>query len=91
MAFSRIHPVAMGLAIGAISGLSTFFMGMLALAFYTGKPLVAMVGTMYVTFNPSMINSALGAVVMFVNAFIGSYIAAWIYNLLIKHFHTRGI
>lgn len=91
MAFSKLHPVALGLSVGVISGLSTLFMGFLAVAFYTGKPLVAMVGTMYVTFNPSFINAALGAVIVFVNGFIGSYIAAWIYNLLIKHFHDRGM
>ncbi len=90
MAFSKIHPVALGLSIGVISGLSTFFMGLLALAFYTGKPLVAMVGTMYVTFNPSLFNSALGAVVVFVNAFIGGYIAVWIYNLLIQYFENSS-
>ena len=83
MAFSKIHPVALGLSVGIISGLSAFFMGMLALAFYTGKPLVAMAGTLYVTLNPSFINSALAGVVVFVNAFIGSYIVAWIYNFLV--------
>ena len=85
MEFSKIHPVALGLAVGVISGLSTFFMGLIALAFYTGKPLVAMVGTMYVTFNPSLFNSFLGALVVFVNAFIGGYIAVWLYNLLLDY------
>ncbi len=90
MEFSKIHPVALGLAVGVVSGLSTFFMGLLALAFYTGKPLVAMVGTMYVTFNPSLFNSVLGALAVFVNAFIGGYIAVWVYNLLIDYFDNSS-
>lgn len=86
MAFGKLHPAYFGASIGIISGLATFFMGLVALAFYTGKPFVGMVGTMYVTYNPSLINCALGGALVLINAFIGGYITAWIYNLLLEHF-----
>ena len=84
MTISKLHPTALGLSFGVISGLSVFGMGLLAQMFLHGKPLVAAVGTMYVSYNASLINSALGGVVGFVNAFIAGYIVAWIYNFLLN-------
>jgi len=83
MAISKLHPVALGISVGIITGVSIFAMGMMAHLFLVGKPVVAAIGTSYLTYNPSPINSALGGVLGFVNAFIGGYLAAWIYNLLI--------
>lgn len=91
MALSRIHPLALGLTLGIISGLSVFIMGVLAYIVLDGKPIVSMLGTMYVTYNPTLINSILGGIIAFVNAFIAGYIAAWIYNLLIKSLQTKWI
>lgn len=85
MSISKIHPVALGVSLGIISGVSIFIMGLLAHAFFYGKPLVAAMGTMYISYNPSIINSALGGTLGFVNAFIAGYVAAWLYNLLIDH------
>lgn len=84
MAYSKIHPVSFGVAVGVISGLSTFFMGLMALFLYTGKPLVAMLGTMYVTYNPSLFNSVVGGVAVSVNGFIAAYIISLVYNLMLK-------
>lgn len=83
MAISKIHPLALGITAGVLSGLGTFAAGMLAVIFYTGKPIVGMMGAMYITYSPSVINSAIGGGVVLVNAFIGAYIAAWVYNFLI--------
>ena len=83
MSFSKIHPVALGLSFGVISGISALLMCLAAYSFFNDKPIVAAVGTMYISYNPSLINSALGGVAGFVNAFIAGYVAAWIYNLLL--------
>lgn len=85
MAYTKLHPIAFGLSIAILAGVSAFLMGLFANMFFNGKPLVSMVGTMYVTYNPSLMNSALGALIVFVNALIGGYIAAWIYNFLADH------
>lgn len=82
MAYSKIHPIALGLSLAVISGLATLFVGLFANVFFNGKPLVTMIGTMYVTYIPSIENCALGALMVFVGVLISGYIAAWIYNLL---------
>jgi hypothetical protein len=82
MAYSKIHPIALGLSLAIIAGISSFLMGLFANMFFSGKPLVSMIGTLYISYNPSILNSALGALIVFINALIAGYIAAWIYNLL---------
>ncbi|MGQ3891629.1 hypothetical protein [Legionella sp. CNM-4043-24] len=84
MAYSKLHPMALGLTLGAISGFAAFVAGLMAMAVYTGKPAVAMMGEMYVSYNPSFFNSVLGGGIVFVNAYVGAYVTAWIYNILIK-------
>jgi hypothetical protein len=80
--YSKIHPIALGLSFAIIAGVATLLMGLLAHAVFNGKPLVSMLGSMYITYNPSLMNSAIGALIAAVNGLIGGYIAAWIYNLL---------
>ena len=82
----KFHPVALGLSTGIISGASLFAMGLLAHLFLFGKPLVAAIGTMYVTYDPSFIGAVIGGLVGFINGFIGGYILAWLYNLLLEYF-----
>ena len=83
MTVSKLNPVALGISFGVISGLTIFGMGVMAQMFLHGKPVVAAMGTMYISYNGSMINSLLGGAIGFVNAFIAGYIASWIYNFLI--------
>lgn len=85
MKVSKLNPVALGISFGIISGLTLFSMGLLALFFLHGKPIVAAMGTMYVSYNSSFMNSLLGGLMGFVNAFIAGYIGAWLYNLFVDH------
>lgn len=85
MKYAKLHPIAIGIAIAIIAGVSTLLMGLFINMFFNGKPLVSMIGTLYITYNPSLLNSALSALIVFVNALIGGYIAAWIYNLLAEY------
>ena len=85
MVLSKINPLAWGVSIGVLSGLATLFASLAALVVYAGKPIVAMIGTMYVTYNPSLINTGLGVAIVAFNAFVGCYIAAWVYNFLIDY------
>lgn len=80
--YSKIHPIALGVSFAIIAGIVTFLMGLSAHALFNGKPLVSMLGTMYITYNPSLLNSAIGALIAAVNGLVGGYIAAWLYNLL---------
>lgn len=80
--YSKLHPIALGLSFAVIAGVITFLMGLSANMFFNGKPLVSMLGTMYITYHPTVLNSAFGALIAFVNGLVGGYIAAWLYNLL---------
>lgn len=91
MTYSKIHPLALAITVGVLSGLSTFFIGVAAQLFYTGKPLVGMMGTMYITYTPSLVNSALGGALVLINVFIGTFIVAWVYNFLVKHINNFKI
>ena len=82
---NKLHPLALGITLAIISSISTFVVGVAAFILLNGKPLVSMVGTMYITYNPTLTNAALGAAIVFINAIIAGYVAAWIYNLLIEY------
>ncbi|WP_240489555.1 hypothetical protein, partial [Legionella parisiensis] len=85
MEFTKINPLAIAISISILSAIGSFFMGVAAFVLYTGKPIVAMVGSIYLSYNPSMANAGLGAAIVLMNTFIGSYIAAWIYNFLLDY------
>ena len=83
MRLSKLHPVALGASFGIISGVMVLGMALLAQVFLDGKPIVAALGTMYISYNTSLINSLLVGVYAFANGFVGGYVVAWIYNFLI--------
>lgn len=83
VSFSKLNPTAMALAFGIIAGIMVLISGLLLHAFLAGKPIVAAIGTMYISYNPTLINSVLCGVVSFVNVCIGVYIAIWLYNFLV--------
>ncbi|MCW8397715.1 hypothetical protein OQJ26_02800 [Legionella sp. PATHC038] len=85
MEFTKINPLALGISISIPSAIASFFMGLAAFVFFADKPIVGMVGTMYLSYNPSMGNAALGAAIVLMNTFISSYIVAWIYNFLLDY------
>lgn len=83
MAISKLHPVAFGASSGLIFGVSVLLLSFFAYYFLNGKPIILELGTMYLAYNSSPINSALCGVVAGLNGFVGGYIFSWIYNLLI--------
>jgi hypothetical protein len=85
MNYSKLNPVALGFTAAILAALSTFGLGLFANMFLSGKPISMMIGTVYLTYNLSVLNSLLAALVAFVNALIAGYIAAWFYNFLIKY------
>ncbi|CAM2995429.1 Uncharacterised protein [Legionella steigerwaltii] len=82
MTFGKIDPVSLAVSLGILSGLSTFFAGLMVLIFNTGKPFNGMMGTLYIPYDLSFFQCLLGGVTVAVSTFIGSYIIAWAYNFL---------
>ncbi|KTC90016.1 hypothetical protein OQJ18_05960 [Fluoribacter dumoffii] len=85
MEFTKINPLALGISISVPAAIASFFMGLAAFVFFADKPLVGMVGNMYLSYNPSLGNAVLGAAIVLMNTFISSYIAAWIYNFILDY------
>jgi hypothetical protein len=85
MAYSKIHPVSLGVAFAIISGVATFFTGLIGNMLFTGKPIITMMGEMYVTYNLSLFNCILAGFTVSINAFIAGYISAWIYNFMLRY------
>ena len=82
MTFGKIDPMSLGVSLGILSGVSTIFMGLILLIFNTGKPFNGTMGALYITYDFTLLQCLLGGAAVAVSTFIGSYIIAWIYNLL---------
>lgn len=78
----KICPVSLGLALGITWGVSLLIMGLLALHFTYGVPFVIAMGHLYIGYEATMIGSVIGGLFGFVDAFIGGFIVAWLYNLI---------
>ncbi|STX40356.1 Uncharacterised protein [Legionella donaldsonii] len=77
----RLSPMALGLALGILWGISIFLMGIIAYYSSYGQPFVAAMGSLYVGYQPSILGSVIGGIIGFIDAFIGGVILAWLYNL----------
>ena len=82
MAYNKLHPIALGLTLAALSGPVVFIAGLLVNIVFNGKPVITTMGAMYLTFNPTIQNCAIAGFGASVGASIAGYIAAWIYNIL---------
>lgn len=80
----RICPVALGLALGVMWGVSIAFMGLLAHYSMYGRPFVEAMGALYIGYHPSVAGSLIGGLIGFIDAFIGGAIIAWLYNMFCK-------
>jgi uncharacterized membrane protein len=81
MITNRLSPIALGLALGIIWGLSVLIMGLISTYYPYGKAFVASLGTVYTGFAPTVRGSIIGGLIGFVDAFILGLILAWLYNL----------
>ena len=84
MTKSKICPVALGLSLGIIWGMSVLLMGIMAHLYMFGKPFVAAVGALYIGYDPSIAGSIIGGLIGFVDAFIYGFLIAWIYNAICR-------
>lgn len=80
MSGCKISPVAMGMSLGIIWGVSLLVMGLVAHYYLYGEHFVSALGTLYVGYVPSIKGSILGGIIGFVDAFITGFIIAWLYN-----------
>ncbi|HHF0527065.1 TPA: hypothetical protein ACTUT5_002629 [Legionella anisa] len=91
MKFGKIDPIALGVSLGALSGISTFFMGLMVLLFNKGKPFSGIMGTIYFNYDLSFIQCLLGGVGIFISTFITSYLIALAYNFMDKQLSNKAL
>ena len=82
----RLSILGLGLAFAVWWGLSILIMGLYAAFFQFGKPLVALIGTMYIGYNATVFGSLIGTVWAVVDGFIAGIILAWFYNIFTARF-----
>lgn len=79
----QLSPLAMGLSLGCVWGLSMLFTGLLACYFSYGKPFVLAMSTMYVGYEPSVVGSLIGGAFGFIDGLIGGLLIGWFYNCFV--------
>lgn len=78
----KLHAVNIGIALGAISALWVFALGIMAGSLNWGGEVVYVLGSLYPGYDPTLLGSFFGAVWVFVDCFIAGFLFAWIYNRL---------
>lgn len=80
----RFHVLCFGLALGIVSGLGVFLMGIGAMLSGWGSEVVKVTSTTYIGYQPTWLGSLIGGIWGFADAFIGGVIFAAIYNGLVR-------
>ncbi|MCE3044223.1 hypothetical protein [Legionella sp. 16cNR16C] len=83
MEYQKLNPLALAITTSMLAGIATFCAGLLAFWMYTGKPLVAMFGSMYITVIPTITNVCIGTALIIVAGFLAAYIFSCVYNLVL--------
>lgn len=77
---TKLNPVALGLSLGILWGVTVLLLGLMAVAFAYGEVFVASAGAVYIGYGISILGSILGGIISFIHAFICGVIIAWLYN-----------
>lgn len=80
--FMQLNVKAFALACGILWAVATFVLGVLAMNGYA-QAFVTLIGSGYLGFNATIQGALIGAVWGFVDAFIGGWAFAWLYNKLV--------
>ena len=81
---NKLNPKALGLALGTLWAASIILMGLLAMACSWAQPFVDAVSVIYLGYSSSIIGILTGALWGFIDAFLGGFLIAWLYNKFVK-------
>lgn len=76
----RVDEVAVGLTLATGFALAALIVGLIAWLTGVWTEAVAIAGTFYVGYEPTLAGSVIGAIWGLVDGFIDGYILAWLYN-----------
>ena len=77
----RLSPLAFGLSLGVVWGVSVFIMGLVAQYLSYGTEFVSAMGVVYIGYEPSIVGSVIGGLFGFIDALVGGALIAWLYNV----------
>ena len=80
----KLDAVKLGLAGGIVWGVVLFLTTLLSFWFGYGTTLLNLFVGLYPGYSISLVGSILGLLYGFVDAFIGLFLIAWVYNKLVK-------
>ena len=81
---ARLDVKAFGLACGLLWGLAMFLLGIIDMLTKWGDGWGALMSTVYIGYQPTIIGSLIGGLWGFVDAGIGGLVLAWLYNKFAK-------
>jgi len=81
---AKLNIKALGLTFGIIWGITILIIGIAAACGSYGELIVALLGSIYIGYEASILGSLIGAIWGFVDAFIFGVIIAWLYNKFTK-------
>lgn len=77
----KLNPLALGVSLGIVWGVSIFIIGLVAHFFMYGSAFVSAMGIVYVGYGSSIASCINAAAIGFVDAFIIGALIGWLYNL----------
>ncbi len=80
---NKCHPIALGVAVGALWSAYVIFIGITAI-FGWGNAILNVISSLYVGYSASVVGIIIGALWAFADGFIAGVVIAWIYNQIAK-------
>ncbi|MBN1870681.1 MAG: bacteriophage holin [Candidatus Omnitrophica bacterium] len=81
---NKLSPRACGLAFGILWSAGVMMMGLVSIVSPWARPFVNVLSVMYVGYSSSVSGIFIGILWGFVDAFIGGWVFAWLYNKFVK-------
>ena len=79
---NKLNAKALGLAMGILWGASVLLMGLMSLFCSWSLAFVEFMAPMYVGYDATILGALIGTLWAFVDAFVGGWLLAWLYNKL---------
>lgn len=82
---ARLGMISLGVAFGTTWAIALIFLGLTAMWWHWGEPVVRLLGSLYWGYAPTFGGSLIGGLWGFCDWFIGGVVIAWIYNRVCTH------
>lgn len=79
----KLHAVKFGLAIGIVWAAVSFIVGLTAMWWGWCDAWLEVMASIYIGYSATVLGAFIGLVWAFVDAFVGGFLVAWLYNKLV--------